>query len=134
MSDTNHRRKNRKAVNQRYDEKAYHNGYAQPQNKEKKASFSEVLKEAQQAGAESILYKDCGAPRVGRTDYLDKSMHGWGRKSEIADKSIGAGIGNDFSNGHRGMARAVAGAKKFVRSRIRFHENQATKKLNLSDE
>lgn len=37
--------------------------------------------------------------------------------------------GFDFSNGHRGKAKAKAGAKKFVRSRSRFHENAATKKL-----
>lgn len=27
------------------------------------------------------------------------------------------------------MARAVKGAKKFVRTRVRFHENAATKRL-----
>lgn len=103
MTDINHRRKNRKPVNQRHEK--YHNGYAHPENKI--TGFSQ---------------------RVGRTDFLDKSMHGWGAKSELSDKMIGASIGNDFSNGHRGMARAVKGAKKFVRSRIRFHDKAATKK------
>lgn len=105
MTDINHRRKNRKPVNQRYDEQAYHNGYA----------CSEGVRGASQ--------------RVGRTDYLDKSMHGWGAVSELADQSFGAGIGNDFTNGHQGMANAVKGAKKFVRSRLRFHENAAMQKL-----
>jgi hypothetical protein len=31
-------------------------------------------------------------------------------------------IGNDFTKGHRGMARAVRGAKKFINSRRRLHE------------
>lgn len=68
--------------------------------------------------------------------YLDKSMHGWGDKGELSGKLFGASIGNDFSNGHRGMAKAVRGAKKFVRTRVRFHENAATRKLaaDVSDD
>lgn len=31
--------------------------------------------------------------------------------------------GMDHANGHRGTARAIAGAKKFVRSRLRSNEN-----------
>lgn len=123
MADINHRRKNRKPVNQRYDQRAYHNGYAQPENK------------GHPAGKE---YSDNGhgAPfpihmskRLTQTDFLDKSLHGWGRKSELADRVVGAGISNDFSNGTRGMARSVRGAKKFVRTRIRFHEKMAVQKL-----
>ena len=64
----------------------------------------------------------------------DKSMQGWGRRSTLSDKSIGASIGNDFTNGHRGMARAVAGAKKFVRSRFRLHENAATREMARAGE
>jgi hypothetical protein len=56
-------------------------------------------------------------------------MHGWGDIGELSGKHVGASIGNDFTDGHRGMARSVKGAKKFVRSRIRFHENAATQKL-----
>ena len=108
MTDVNHRRKNKKPVNQRYTQ--FDNGYATPEN------------------------KTTGAIRVGKTDYLDKSLHGHSRKSELADRTVGAGIGNDFSNGHRGMAKAMSGAKKYVRSRIRFHENAATKKLPTSDD
>lgn len=107
MTDINHHRKNRKAVNQRYAPEDYHNGYA---------SAPEGKQRVSRQG-------------TGRTDYLDKSLHGWGRKSELADASYGARIGNDFTNGHRGMAHAVHGAKKYVRSRIRFHENAAAQQL-----
>ncbi|MNV86411.1 hypothetical protein D3C71_1804440 [compost metagenome] len=51
------------------------------------------------------------------------------RRSDIADGSYGASIGNDFTKGQRGMARSTSGAKKFVRSRFRFHEKAATRKL-----
>lgn len=108
MTDINHRRKNRKPVNQRQgkDHMAYENGSAWPNNK-----------------------IDGHSQRIGKTDYLDKSMHGWGRKSELADATIFAFIGNDFCYGHRGMAKSVRGAKKYVRSRIRFHEKANTKKM-----
>jgi hypothetical protein len=42
---------------------------------------------------------------------------------------VGASIGNDFTNGSRGAAKAVRGIKKYVRTRTRFHENAAVKKL-----
>lgn len=137
MTDINQRRKNRKPVNQRYGQFDYNNGYADPDNKR---HLSEVKEQNDKWVSEilalgqtpAITQPHTGSPRVGRTDYLDKSMHSWGRKSELADKSIGAGIGNDFTNGHRGMARSVKGAKKYVNSRIRFHENLATKKM-ISD-
>ena len=61
--------------------------------------------------------------------YPDKSMQGWGVRSTFADVSIGASIGNDFTNGHRGMAKSARGAKKFVRSRFRFHEKIALKEV-----
>lgn len=108
MTDINHRRKNRKPVNQRQgkDHMAYKNGSAWPTNKIEGHS-----------------------QRVGKTDFLDKSMHGWGRKTLLGDCTIWAFIGNDFCKGHRGMAKAVKGAKKFVRSRVRFHEKAATKRI-----
>lgn len=69
-------------------------------------------------------------PRNGHSwGYIDHSLHGWGNASEFSDRQIGAGIGNDFTNGHRGEARAVKGAKKFVRSRTRFHENATTRTI-----
>jgi hypothetical protein len=52
-----------------------------------------------------------------------------GENSVLADKSIGARWGGDNTDGHQGHAKAKRGAKKFVRTRIRFHENQATKRL-----
>lgn len=117
----NHRRKNKPKVDRRYSHDEYHNGYARSDGKYRH-SDGELLNpdgvdETQSQG------------RVGRTGYLDKSMHGWGNTSLFADRQIGACIGNDFANGHRGMAKAVKGAKKFVRTRTRFHENAATKKL-----
>lgn len=36
----------------------------------------------------------------------------------------------DHTNGKRGIAKDVKGAKKFVNSRHRFHENQALKKMS----
>ena len=106
MTDTNHRRGNRPPVNQRHGRNNYHNGYVWPDNKETGIS-----------------------QRVGKTDFLDKSLHGFSRKSKLGDVIISARIGNDFCNGHRGMAKAVRGAKKFVRTRIRFHEKAMTKRL-----
>lgn len=137
MTDVNHRRKNKPAVNQRHT--IYNNGYAAPDNK---AHLSEVQKAIDQQkshyesiGMGHVIFPKAhtGSQRIGRTDYLDKSLHGWGRVSQLADKLIGASIGNDFSNGHRGMAKSVAGAKKFVRTRIRFQENAATKKLTTQN-
>jgi hypothetical protein len=123
MTHINHRRKNRKPVNQRHARGTYHNGYSHPDNKTEPPVIEVDM------GEDGIKTIPNRTQRVGRTDYLDKSLHGWGRKSEFADKAVGAGIGNDFTNGHRGMARAVRGAKKFVRSRIRFHDKVAVHKL-----
>ena len=109
MTKVNHRRKNKKPVNQRVSHQEAHNGYP---------VWDGVRGQTQ---------------RVGNTDFLDKSMHGWGRTSTHADVRVGASIGNDFSNGHRGMAKAVRGAKKFVRSRIRFHDKAATRRLVLEE-
>jgi hypothetical protein len=56
----------------------------------------------------------------------DKSMS----KFHICDPIAGhrnTRIGNDFTDGHRGMARSVKGAKKFLNSRTRFHVKQALK-------
>lgn len=120
MTKVNHRRKNRKPVALRHTD--YRNGYSIP---------------ASHIGGEAVPTKhqiESTDPtesyqRVGRTRFLDKSLHGWGRKSELSDRTVSAHIGNDFSNGHRGMAKSVRGAKKFVRSRFRFHENNETKRL-----
>jgi hypothetical protein len=52
-----------------------------------------------------------------------------GRRSALADRTFGASIPNDFTNGARGMAKSVRGAKKYVRTRFRFHENAETRRL-----
>jgi len=59
----------------------------------------------------------------------DKGGQGWGTDSVLADRSFYGYIGHDFTNGNRGMAKAVRGAKKYVRTRLRFHENAVTQKL-----
>lgn len=51
-------------------------------------------------------------------------MSAFGRKSPSGKVISSFGIGNDFTNGRRGMARAVRGAKKYVNTRCRFHEKQ----------
>lgn len=134
MTKINCRRKNRKPVNERYPERAYHNGYAYQEAKHWPQYLAEMRQELDAGGHADVHILGeaaSGAPRIGRTDFLDKSMHDWGRKSELADRTVGASIGNDFTDGHRGMARAVKGAKKFVRTRIRFHENAAARKQAL---
>ncbi len=105
MTDINHTRKNRKPVNQRHQPHEYNNGFAPPEGK-----------------AERFY-------GVGKTDYLDKSMHSWAADAPISGERFQAWIPNDFTDGHRGMARAVKGAKKFVRTRVRFHDNAATKRV-----
>jgi hypothetical protein len=111
MTDINHRRKNKKPRNTKLvsneNVNEYNNGYG--------------------------LYKNKDGIHEGTPGYLDKSMQCWGRKSEFSDKIIMAGIGNDFSNGNRGMARSVKGAKKFVRSRIRFHDKQKLNKVKYDE-
>lgn len=138
MTDVNHHRKNKKPVNKRYAKNTYKNGYAYPNNKRHVSEIKEEndkwVEDIKSKGFTPAIPKlKTGEPGVGRTDYLDKSMHSWGRKSIFADKSIGAGIGNDFTNGRKGMAKAVKGAKKFVNSRIRFHENMELKKMNIKE-
>ncbi len=118
-NQVNHRRKNKPKVDRRHEH--YDNGYARSNEKDRYHDGELVYPDGVDETQRII--------RVGRTGYLDKSLHGWSRKSEFADVNIGASIGNDFCDGHRGMARAVKGAKKFVRTRIRFHENAVTKKM-----
>jgi len=109
MTDINHKRRNRKPVNQRYDEHDYHNGNAHPLNKIEPVTGT--------------------LSRIGKTDFLDKSMRSWSSDAPLSGQVFEAGVANDFTNGHRGMAKSVKGAKKFVRTRVRFHENAATKRL-----
>ena len=48
--------------------------------------------------------------------------------SPFAGVKVGAGYGGDASNGHRSYAAQKHGAKKYVRTRIRFHENAETRR------
>lgn len=61
----------------------------------------------------------------------DKSMtvfHGLTAEGE----HITTHIGNDFTDGNRGMSHAVAGAKKFINSRRRFRDKAALQR-NLAE-
>jgi hypothetical protein len=60
---------------------------------------------------------------------LDTSGHGAKAVSKMADVSFSAHCGFNHHHGHKGRAKALRGAKKYVRTRIRFHENAKTKKL-----
>lgn len=73
-------------------------------------------------------------PRKDSERYQFSPMGGTGDLLELSDKHIGASWGGDNANGHGGFARMKAGAKKYVRTRRRFNENQATKKLALQTE
>jgi len=55
-------------------------------------------------------------------------MQSWHGASEDGTM-VFASIGNDFSNGHRGMARSVRGAKKYVRSRVRAKNKQDLRRV-----
>lgn len=65
----------------------------------------------------------------------DKSQHlykggiSFNNVDKFSDKNIGALVSYEHCKGRRGMARDVRGAKKFIRSRTRFHSNAKTRKL-----
>jgi hypothetical protein len=44
------------------------------------------------------------------------------RRDRQTDSAAGACIGNDFTDGHRGEARAKRGAKHYVHSRLRARQ------------
>lgn len=65
----------------------------------------------------------------------DRSMFQPSERDDFSGRVIRAnGIGNDFTKGHRGMARAVHGAKKFINSRRRFHERMALREIEQEDQ
>lgn len=48
----------------------------------------------------------------------------------LSGRSVAAGTTcGDHTNGKRGIAKDRRGAKKFIRSRSRFHENAAVKRM-----
>jgi hypothetical protein len=44
--------------------------------------------------------------------HTDSAMHHCGAFLPLSDRSVGAGIGNDFTNGNRGMAKAKTWCQK----------------------
>lgn len=61
---------------------------------------------------------------------MDMSFFGAGRIDPLVGPVASKGfMGNDFANGKKGMRRGVAGAKKFVNSRIRAKERRCIKEL-----
>ena len=56
------------------------------------------------------------------------------KQGVLSDAAPTAMADFDSSNGNRGMAKSVRGAKKFVNSRFRFHENAATRRLAEADD
>lgn len=59
----------------------------------------------------------------------DKGGTQFRQEAPLAGISVSARADWDFSQGNRGMAKSVRGAKKFVNSRVRHHENAATRRL-----
>lgn len=61
--------------------------------------------------------------------HKDQAMFSASAIASVADKGLHVYIGNDFTKGNRGMAKAKREAKKFLHSRARFHDNTATRRL-----
>ena len=61
-------------------------------------------------------YKDEGS-------FRDPSMVLFSTK--LTDRAISTNIGNDFTNGHRGAAKAKAGAKRYLKSQARKDDKKA---------
>lgn len=54
---------------------------------------------------------------------------GYGNRLKLCDRIVGASaMAGDSTRGKHGIAQKRRGAKKFVNSRTRFHENAALKK------
>ncbi len=63
-----------------------------------------------------------------------KAFKGFNATSVLADVGVGASANvHDTTDGKHGVARNIRGAKKFVRSRIRFHENMKTRELTKEE-
>jgi hypothetical protein len=57
-------------------------------------------------------------------------------KSELADRTISAAAyiwDTEYVSAHKRARKNVAGAKKYVRTRVRFHENAAVKKMSITE-
>jgi hypothetical protein len=79
-------------------------------------------------------FKETRDPNAVYGDYV---VFGESRSLPLSDHSVGAFVScGDHTNGKRGIAKDRKGAKKFLNSRTRFHENGATKRLaeNMRDD
>lgn len=74
-------------------------------------------------------FKDTRDPRFVYRRYFQGG--GESAKLELSDRTVSAKAVTcgDHTNAKRGIAKDRRGAKKFVNSRTRFHENAATLKL-----
>lgn len=81
----------------------------------------------------TITYADGRVERFLTSDgfkfFNDKTKVG----DEIIQACSSANV-HDVSNGKRGVAKNIRGAKKYVRSRIRFNANAATQRLPRDDD
>lgn len=80
------------------------------------------------------------------TAYIGKSRNGsrgvggfkdFGAKSKVGDTVIMVGASaniHDTTNGKRGVAKRIRGAKKYVRSRIRVREKEALRKVSREED
>lgn len=66
-----------------------------------------------------------------RRNQITRCMKGWSTLSAVGDPKwvCCKHPGLDHANGHRGTARAIAGAKKFVRTRLRRQEDRELNKI-----
>lgn len=72
-------------------------------------------------------FKDTRAPRAVFAAYF---VFGETRLLPISGLSVSAGVTcGDHTNGKRGIAKDRRGAKKYLNSRTRFHEDQALRQL-----
>lgn len=72
-------------------------------------------------------FKDDKAPRAVYSRYI---VFGQCVSLPLSDRSVCASATcGDHTNGKRGIARDRRGAKKYINSRSRFHENAALKRI-----
>lgn len=68
-------------------------------------------------------FKDARDSRKVFSKYL---VFGETRQLPLSGRAVGAGVtSGDHTNGKRGIAKDRRGAKKYLNSRTRFHENKA---------
>jgi len=77
-------------------------------------------------------FKDTKSPRAVFSRYI---VFGQCVKLELSDRNVAAHTTcGDHTNGKRGIAKDRRGAKKYIRSRSRFHEKAALQKMVSSAE